>query len=166
MAVLPVMVVVALYIVTTIPLLALLLAVHRLRSDYTRLFQAALVLQIVPLGVLFFPLGFVGLALLVLATGLTVRRNRRFSAMRLENPAVARRWALVHLANAWALGFAVLQKGVVYLFLEVVGHRGLGFATRGLLPLAGLVALTLAGVTLRAFVATPALRVRPVDPAA
>jgi hypothetical protein len=86
--------------------------------------------------------------------------------MRLDNPAVARRWALVYLANAWALGFAVIQKGVVYLFLEIVGHRGMSFAWRGLAPLAAAVAVVLAAVTLRVLLLTPALRMRAAEPEA
>jgi hypothetical protein len=138
------MVVVALYVVVTAPLLYLVLRVHSLQSDYTRLFMAALILQIIPIGLVFFPLGFIGVVLLLASLVATWRRNWRFRAMGIENPEVARRWGLELVFNLWALGFALEQKGVAYLFLEVVDHHGLGFLWTGLLPMTGLLAVVLA----------------------
>jgi hypothetical protein len=138
-----VMGVVGLYIVVTAPMLALLLKVHGLQSAYTRLFVAAMILQIIPIGLFFFPLGFLGVVLLVVSLAVTWRRNRRFKAMGIDNPEVAKRWTLEYVFNLLGLAFAI-EQGVAYLFLEVVDHHGLGFLWTGLLPMTGLLAVVLA----------------------
>ncbi len=127
--------VVALYVLVTAPLLFLLVKVHGLAGGYTGLFMAALILQLIPIGLFFFPLGFVGVALLAVSLVGCVRRNRRFEALGIDNPEVGARWRLEYALHLWAIGFALEQKAVAYLFLDVVGHRGLGFAQSGLLPL-------------------------------
>jgi hypothetical protein len=143
------MVVVALYVVVTAPLLYLVLRVHSLQSDYTRLFMAALILQIIPIGLVFFPLGFIGVVLLLASLVATWRRNRRFRAMGIDNPEVAKRWGLELVFNLWALGFALEQKGVAYLFLDVVGRHGLGFLWSFLIPASALGWLVLIGLIIR-----------------
>lgn len=145
----PVMGVVALYILVTAPMLYLVLRVHGLQSDYTRLFMLALILQIIPIGLLFFPLGFIGLVLLVVSLLATGRRNRRFKAMRIDNPEVARRWALEYVFNLVGLTLAVEQKAVSYLFVQVVERHGLGFLWTGLLPMTGVMAVALVALIRR-----------------
>ena len=129
------LVVVGLYLVVTAPMLVLLLRVHNLNSDYTRLFMAALLLQIIPLGLLFFPVGFLGVGLLAVTLVATRQRNARFRALGIHNPEVARRWRQEYLLNLWAIGLAIEQKGVAYLFMQVSTHRGLDFLWTGLLPM-------------------------------
>ena len=129
------LIVVALYVVVTAPLLFLLVKVHRLAGGYTGLFMAALILQLIPIGLFFIPLGLIGVAMLAVSLVGCWRRNRRFEALGIDNPEVSRRWRLEYALHLWAIGFALEQKGVAYLFLDVVGQRGFGFATSGLLPL-------------------------------
>jgi hypothetical protein len=69
--------------------------------------------------------------------------------MGIENPEVARRWGLELVFNLWALGFALEQKGVAYLFLDVVGRRGLGFLWSFLIPASALGWLVLIGLIIR-----------------
>jgi hypothetical protein len=141
--------VVALYVLVTAPLLVLLVKVHGLAGGYTGLFMAALILQLIPIGLFFFPLGFIGAAMLAVSLAGCVRRNRRFQALHIDNPEVERRWRLEYVLHLWAIGFALEQKGVAYLFLDVVGQRGFGFAMSGLLPLSLGLWLTLAALLLR-----------------
>lgn len=123
MSALPTMVAVALYVAVTVPLLAILLLVHRWKSDYTTLLMAALILQIIPIGLMFFPAGFVGVVLLAASLALTWRRNRRFRQLRLDNPEVHRRWTQEALLAVVALGFSLEQKGVAWLFAEVAAGK-------------------------------------------
>jgi hypothetical protein len=122
-----VMIVVALYLLVSAPMLGLVLLVHNLKSDYTRLFVTALILQIIPIGLIFFPLGLIGLGMLFVSLFLTVRRNRQYEALGAKNPEVSRRWTLEYQANLVAVGLALEQKGVAWLFLEVAAKHGLGF---------------------------------------
>lgn len=122
------------YVLVTAPLLAVLLWVHRLRSDYTKLLLAALILQIIPIGLIFFPLGLVGMAVLAFTTVATLRRNARFRALAPENTEVHRRWTQEALANVLALGFAFEQKGIAWLLMDVTGQRGLAGLWLWLLP--------------------------------
>lgn len=145
----PIMGVVALYILATAPMLYLVLRVHGLQSDYTRLFMLALILQIIPIGLLFFPLGFLGVVLLVVSVTATARRNRRFKAMGIDNPAVARRWTLEYLFNLVGLGLAIEQKAVSYLFLRVIERQGLGFLWTGLVPITVALAIVLGALIRR-----------------
>ena len=121
-----VMAVVGVYILVTAPLLAVILLVHGLKSDYTGLFMAALLLQIIPIGLLFYPLGFIGVALLAYTMWGAFQRNRRFRSMGIDNPEVYRRWSIEYQANVVALAFAIEQKGVGLLFLEVAARKGFG----------------------------------------
>lgn len=126
----PTLLVVALYLFVTMPFIALVPLAHALRSDYTRLFMAGLVLQLIPIGLVFFPLGFIGVAILGITFVSAHRRNRRFRDLAIDNPDVYRRWSCEYILNAFAFGFAMEQKGVAWLFLEVVSKHGfhiLGF---------------------------------------
>ena len=133
------MLVVGLYIAVTAPMLYLFLRVHSLNSDYTRLFLAALILQIIPIGLIFFPLGLLGVALLIVSLVGTYRRNARFRALGIHNPEVARRWRQEYVLNLWALGLALEQKGVAYGFMQVIAHQGLAFLWTMLLPMSVLI---------------------------
>jgi len=117
------MVVVGLYILFTVPFLVLLLFVHRLRSDYTRVFMAAMILQLIPIGLIFFPLGFIGVGLLGYSSWATGRRNSAFRRAGLPNPGVQRRWALEYMANLVAFGFSLEQKAAAFLFIDVTSRQ-------------------------------------------
>lgn len=125
---------VALYIVATAPFLPLMLVVHKLDGAYTAPFIAALVLQIVPIGLIFFPLGFVGVAILGFTLFQVRRRLGDFRRSGLENPEVHVRWIKEYLANLVALGFALEQKGAAFVFLEASSGQGLGHLWTILIP--------------------------------
>ena len=143
------MAVVGLYILVTAPLLYLLLRVHAMKSDYTRLFVAALLLQIIPIGLFFFPFGVAGVLLLAVSLGDAYRRHARLKAMGIDNPEVSSRWQLAYMLHLWAIGFTLEQKGVAYLFLDVVNHRGFGFFWQGFLPMSAAIWLILGALILR-----------------
>jgi hypothetical protein len=119
-----VMAVVGVYLLFSAPMLGVLLLVHGLRSDYTNLLMAALFLQIIPIGLLFYPLGFIGVAMLGYTLWLAAERNRRFRRMGIDNVGVYRRWSTEYQANAVALGLAIEQKAVGLLFIEVAARHG------------------------------------------
>lgn len=127
--------VVALYLLCTAPFLPLLLYVHRMKSAYTGMFIAAMILQLIPIGLVFFPLGLVGVGMLAFTLVATNRRNSAFVRSRLPNPGVERRWREEYLANLVAFGFGLEQKSVALLFIHVTTpHGGLGNAIWALLP--------------------------------
>jgi hypothetical protein len=128
------MAVVGLYLGCTAPFLGLMLFVHGLRSSYTGLFMIAIALQLIPIGLVFFPLGFIGVALLAYTLAVTGRRLRAFRQSNLPNPEVERRWSREYLANLWAFGLALEQKGLALVFVEVTSRRGLDGFWWGLLP--------------------------------
>lgn len=125
---------VALYLVATAPFLPLLLVVHRLGGAYTTLFIAAIVLQLVPIGLVFLPLGFLGVAMLAYTLLAVLRRLGDFRRSGIENPLVHRRWIQEYLANLVALGFALEQKAAALLFLEASSGQGLGHLWSVMLP--------------------------------
>lgn len=126
---------VALYLVATAPFLPLLLIVHRLGGAYTAWFIAAIVLQLVPIGLVFLPLGFIGVLLLASTLLAVTRRLRDFRRSGIDNPEVHRRWIQEYLANLVALGFALEQKGAAFVFLEASSGQGLGHFWTVMLPL-------------------------------
>jgi hypothetical protein len=128
------MAVVGLYVLCTAPFLGLILYVHALKSSYTQLLVIALILQLIPIGLVFFPLGFIGVALLAYTLVETARRNRLFRAGGYDNPAVEQRWTREYVANLWAFGLALEQKGVALVFIQVTARLGLGGLWEGLLP--------------------------------
>ncbi|MDB5100999.1 MAG: hypothetical protein JWM80_5420 [Cyanobacteria bacterium RYN_339] len=133
------MAVVGLYVACTAPFLVLILYVHALRSSYTNLLIIALILQLIPIGLVFFPLGFIGVALLAYTLAVTGRRNRLFRLGGYDNPAVDRRWTREYVANLWAFGLALEQKGVALVFVQVTSRQGLSGLWQGLLPASVLV---------------------------
>jgi hypothetical protein len=128
------MAVVGLYVACTAPFLGLILYVHALRSSYTQLLIIALILQLIPIGLVFFPLGFIGVALLAYTLAETGRRNRLFRTGGYQNPEVERRWTREYLANLWSFGLALEQKGVALVFVQVTSRQGLDGLWQGLLP--------------------------------
>lgn len=126
--------VVALYLLCTAPFLGLILYVHALKSSYTQLLIIALILQLIPIGLVFFPLGFLGVAILAYTLAETGRRNRLFREGSYDNPAVDQRWSREYLANLWAFGLALEQKGVALVFIQVTTRQGLDGLWQGLLP--------------------------------
>lgn len=126
--------VVGLYVVCTAPFLPLLMLVHRLQSSYTGLFVAALILQLLPIGLVFFPLGFIGVGLLAYTLVASRRRNQSFLASGLYNPDVRRRWTQEYVLNLWAFAFALEQKGVALVFIQVTSRQGYAGLWQGLLP--------------------------------
>lgn len=115
-----------LYALFTVPLLLLLIRVHAWGSPYTRLFQAALLLQIIPVGLVYLPLGAASLGLLALALWKAEKQVRQFRALGVSNPAVERRWGTLALAGWGAMGCACQQKVVSVLFVQLVAHQPLG----------------------------------------
>lgn len=151
------MIVVGLYVLATAPLLFLVVRVHALKSDYTRLFMAALLLQLIPVGLIFFPFGFVGVILLGASLVEAHRRHVRLKRMGIHNPEVAARWRFAYVCHLWAIGFSLEQKGVAYLFLDVVNHHGFGFLWRALLPASVCLWLILGGLIVREWLTGRAL---------
>ncbi len=125
------------YMFASLPFLGLLVGVLRRQSAYTRLFVAGLVLQLVPVGLLYFPLGVAGVLLLVYTLAASFRQNRLFRATGIVRPDVEHRWSREYQANLWALGFAVEQKAMAWLFLQVVGRHGFQVLWQWILPLSG-----------------------------
>lgn len=125
------MAVVALYVAVTVPFLVLLLKVHGWGSDYTRWLLAALALHLVPVGLLFFPLGLVGTGVLAFSLVEAARRNRGLRRLHIDNVLVARRWSEEYRVHLWALALSLEQKAVAWLFLEVAGRRA-GLLSLGL----------------------------------
>lgn len=128
------MAVVGLYVACTAPFLGLILYVHALKSSYTQLLIIALILQLIPIGLVFFPLGFIGVALLAYTLAETARRNGQFRASGVQNPEVERRWTREYIANLLAFGLALEQKGVALVFVQVTARQGLEGLWQGLLP--------------------------------
>lgn len=135
--------IVALYILCTAPFLPLLLYIHRLQSAYTGVFIAALVLQLIPIGLVFFPLGFIGVAMLAYTLVATARRNHLFRLAGIDNLEVARRWTQEYIANLIAFGFALDQKGVALVFIQVTSRQGFAGLWEGLLPASAILWLLL-----------------------
>lgn len=152
-----VMAVVGAYILVTAPLLALIILVHGLKSDYTGVLMAGLVLQIIPIGLLFYPLGFIGVLVLAYTLVGTVRRNRRFKTMGIDNPEVYRRWSTEYLANLVAFSFAIEQKGIGLLFIDVASHKGFGMLW-ALVPLSVLLWIAVIALIVRERKGLPALQ--------
>lgn len=119
----PAMTLVILYLAITGPMALVMLKVHGLRSDYTRLFMLAMFLQLIPVGLIFLPLGVIGLALLAYTLGATVLRNRKFRRMAIHNPEVHRQWTVEAIAHFAALGLAVEQKLIALAFMSVVSRQ-------------------------------------------
>lgn len=114
---------VACYVVATIPFLPLMLVVHRLGGAYAGLFLAALVMQILPIGLVFIPVGALGVALLAYTLRQVSRRLVQFRLSGMHNADVHARWVKEWLANWVAFGLALEQKAAAWLFLEASsGH--------------------------------------------
>lgn len=126
---------VALYLAATAPFLPLLLVVHKLGGAYTGLFVAAILLQLVPLGLVFFPLGFVGVVILGYTLVQVRRRLDDFRRAGLASPEVHVRWIKEYLANLVAFGLALEQKGAAFVFLEASSGLGLAHLWSALIPL-------------------------------
>lgn len=115
---------VAYYVFATVPFLPLMLYVHRLGGAYAGLLMAALVMQILPIGLVFIPVGALGVGLLAYTLYQVRGRLRHFRASGLHNPEVHARWIKEHIANWVALGLALEQKAAAWLFLEASsGHN-------------------------------------------
>ncbi|MEB3196745.1 MAG: hypothetical protein VKP62_06025 [Candidatus Sericytochromatia bacterium] len=125
---------VGLYVLATAPFLPLMLYVHRLDGAYAGLFMGALVLQLVPLGMLFLPLGALGVALLMVTLYRAHARLVAFRDAGLHNPRVHARWIREYLANLVALGLALEQKAVAWIFLEASSGKGLDHLYTIVLP--------------------------------
>lgn len=118
---------VACYVVATIPFLPLMLVVHRLGGAYAGLFMAALVMQILPIGLVFIPIGALGVGLLGYTLHQVRSRLRHFRASGLQNPEVHARWTRECIANWLALALGLEQKAAAWLFLEASsGHAIVG----------------------------------------
>lgn len=131
--------VVFLYLFATLPFLAMLVWILRRQSDYTRLFVAGLVLQLLPVGLIYFPLGFAGVLLLAYTLVGSHRRSRLLRRSGITHAEVERRWSGEYQANLLALGFALEQKALAWLFLEVASHRGWTVFWHWILPGSGAV---------------------------
>lgn len=129
---------VALYLLATAPFLPLLLVVHKLDGAYTMPFIVAIVLQLVPIGLVFLPLGFIGVAILVYTLVAVTQRLRVYRRAGIDNPEVHLRWSREYLANLVALGFALEQKGAAIVFLEASSGQGLGHFWQVMLPASAL----------------------------
>ena len=125
---------VGIYVAATAPFLPLLLIVHRQGGAYTGPFVAALVLQLVPIGLVFVPLGFIGVGMLGWTLWATDRRLRAFRRSGLDSPEVHGRWLREHLTNLVAFGVALEQKTAALLFLDASAGGGLRHLWTGLLP--------------------------------
>jgi hypothetical protein len=128
------MIVVALYVLVSAPFLPLMLYVHRLGGAYAGLFMGALVLQLIPIGLAFLPLGLVGVGLLGFTLAGVGRRLTAFRASGMHNPEVHDRWSKEYVANALALGLALEQKGIAWVFLEASRGGGLHTLWTAILP--------------------------------
>ncbi len=126
---------VALYLAATAPFLPLLLVVHRLGGAYTALFIAAIVLQLVPIGLVFLPLGFIGVVMLAYTLTAVSRRLSDYRRSGIDHPTIHRRWIQEYLANLVAFGFALEQKGAAIVFIEASSGQGLGHFWTVMLPL-------------------------------
>lgn len=122
------------YLVVTAPMALVVLKVHRLQSDYTRLFMIAMFLQLIPVGLVFFPLGFAGLGLLGFTMASTLLRNRKFRRMAIHNPEVHRRWTVEAIANLAAFALGLAQKSVAAAFAGVVSQQPWQHAAAWLAP--------------------------------
>lgn len=122
------------YLACTIPCVGILVGLLRLRSDQTTLFTVALWLQLVPVGLLFWPLGLPGVLLLGLALCRCVVRNRKLRASGIVQAEVERLWSRETIGAFLALGFACEQKAMAWLFLDVTGHRGWAVLPEVLIP--------------------------------
>lgn len=112
----------ALYMLVTAPFLVLLIKVHATKSDYLGLFLWGIALQLIPIGLIYFPLGFVGWAILLLSLAGSWKRNRQFRLSGLDNPTVGRQWSLEYGWNLLAFGLATQQKLVALLFVALTGR--------------------------------------------
>jgi hypothetical protein len=128
------MITVALYVLVSAPFLPLMLYVHRLGGAYAGLFMGALVLQLIPIGLAFLPLGLVGVALLGFTLARVGKRLAAFRASGMHNPEVHDRWSKEYMANALALGLALEQKGIAWVFLAASRGGGLSDLWTVVLP--------------------------------
>lgn len=125
---------VALYLLATAPFLPLLLVVHKLDGAYTAPFIVAIVLQLVPIGLVFLPLGLVGVAILAYTLHGVWGRLRDFRRAGLASPQVEARWIKEYLANLVAMGLALEQKAAAIVFLEASSGQGLAHFWWVMLP--------------------------------
>jgi len=107
------------YLACTVPLLAILLKALTMRGAYMGVFIAGLLLQIIPIGLFFFPLGIIGVGILAYSTISASHRAYQLRRLHLDNQDVERLWTLELLLNLMAIGFAVQQKLFAWLFLQV-----------------------------------------------
>ncbi|MEB3223680.1 MAG: hypothetical protein VKS61_16520 [Candidatus Sericytochromatia bacterium] len=140
---------VGLYVLMTAPFLPLMLYVHRLGGAYSGLFMAAMVLQLVPIGLVFFPMGAVGIGLLGLALWRVGQRLAGFRQAHIDNPEVHLRWSREYVANAIALGFACEQKGAAWVVLEATRGQALWTFGAWVCPLSALLWAGLAWLVVR-----------------
>ena len=82
------------YIACTVPCVGLLVWILQLRSVHAREFQVALFLQLLPVGLLYWPLGVPGVAILGSCIWRGGRRMRQFRVSGLYNPSVEKAWSL------------------------------------------------------------------------
>ncbi len=122
------------YLACTIPCVGILVGLLRLRSDQATHFTVALWLQLVPVGLLFWPLGLPGVILLGLALWRCLVRNRKLRASGIVQSTVERLWHRETIGAFLALGFACEQKAMAWLFMDVTGHRGWAVLGEILIP--------------------------------
>ena len=122
------------YIACTVPCVGLLVWILQLRSVHAREFQVALFLQLLPVGLLYWPLGVPGVAILGSCIWRGGRRMRQFRGSGLYNPSVEKAWSLEQVGALLAFGLACEQKAFAWLFLEVSSHRGWGVLWGTILP--------------------------------
>jgi hypothetical protein len=137
---------VVLYMLFTIPFLGLLFWVLRERGAYTRLFLWGILLQLIPIGLLFWPGGLVGLGVLAYALATSGRRNWQLGVSGLHHPEVERKWSREYRAGLVAMACALEQKGAAWLFMDVVGRRGFGLLWSFLVPASLVMWLAVAGL--------------------
>lgn len=125
------------YLLSTAPFLFLLPLAHRGQAEGRTWLLAGMVLQLLPIGLIFFPLGFVGVAILGGAWVATLRRQRLFALSGILRPDLAAAWRQEQLLAGAATTLALQQKGVALAFLEAARGHG-GWPLAGALLLWGL----------------------------
>lgn len=107
------------YMIVTAPFLYLLVKAHGMQRDYLGLFVTGVILQIIPIGLVYFPLGLAGLAVLGASLSGAAARSRRIRRSALRAPEVIRRWSGDYLLNLVAFALALEQKGIAVVFIAV-----------------------------------------------
>jgi hypothetical protein len=107
-----------LYILSTAPFLPLLILTHRLRADNTPRIITGMALQIIPLGLVFLPLAVAGVAYLTFLLRESIKRNRQFEQSGLNHPDLWQKWRQETTLLWWAVGLAIQQKIIAWLFLD------------------------------------------------